>query len=41
MMDTLFVLIAIASVAFVLGAGGALCESIGERLDGLLRDRGL
>ena len=27
-MDTLFVLIAIASVAFVLGAGGALCESV-------------
>ena len=40
-MDTLFVLIAIASVAFVLGAGGALCESVGEKFDGLLRDRGL
>lgn len=40
-MDTLFVLVAIASVAFVFGAGGALCESVGKKLDGLLRDRGL
>ncbi len=40
-MDTLFVLVTIASVAFVFGAGGALCESVGKKLDGLLRDRGL
>lgn len=40
-MDTLFVWVAIASVAFVFGAGGALCESVGKKLDGLLRDRGL
>ena len=41
MIDTLFVWVAIASVAFVFGAGGALCESVGKKLDGLLRDRGL
>jgi len=41
MMDTVFVLVAIATVAFVLGLGGCAVEALGEKLDGLLRDRGL
>ena len=40
-MDTVFVLVAIATVAFVFGAGGRAVEALGEKLDGLLRDRGL
>lgn len=40
-MDTLFVLVAVATVACVLGIGGCAVEALGEKLDGLLRDRGL
>ena len=39
-MDTLFVLVALASVAFLLGAGGYVFEKLGDKIDGLLRDRG-
>jgi len=40
-MDTVFVLVAIASVAFLFGAGGRVFEKLGDKIDGLLRDRGL